>query len=208
MIPIVQRLSQIIRGFVHIRATCFLLPQSWSRHGSTLKSCLDLSNTTDKQIFDILERKHERLIGHQARATGESGGSSRQEVIKVLDSVKAPYDFAAISKDCLRVTSNADNLAITVLEWASSRFREGESRTYIALRLLRRWQKSGMNIDSAIMQVLVPHPPNSTQDMTTLFHIFAELVRSQSFSLGRYMQGLMARGMLNKGNPVSHAILF
>ena len=204
--PVALRLSQLIRGFVLLRPTCFLLPQKWSQHGATLRSCLDLSNATDRQVFDSLARKNERLAGRCAQGTLGAERSPRQNVIHLLDAAKAPHNFAILSSDCCSAFINRTELAVTVLEWASTRFREGSSRTYVALRLLRRWHKGGMELDSAITQILAISARSPTIDRRALFHIISELVRSQSLSLGRYMQGLMARGTLNGKQSVSSII--
>ena len=204
MLPISKRLSHIIKGFAHLRPTCFLLPRSWTRYESVLESCLDLSDDNDLKILEILARKNAWIAGRDSQKTKGDRPSMRQTIIHLLDAANEPYSITHLSTACLDASKDHLELIRIVLEWSSSHFRAGEARLYLALRLLRRWQKSGIDIQPAISQVLATSEQNRALDIEALRHITSELVRSQTFSLGRYMQALMARGILHLRDNVNN----
>jgi mediator of RNA polymerase II transcription subunit 12 len=43
-------------------------------------------------------------------------------------------------------------------------------------------------------------------NMDQIYHVISELVRSQTFSVGRYLQWLMARGVTNSPSITDHNV--
>lgn len=117
-----------------------------------------------------------------------------QQLIKLLDSISPSYDFSILSSECLRLPLDHEALISRVLEWASTPFRHGINRVYIAVRLLRRWRKSEIDTDSHMLSFLLKIRTRPGFELSRIYHIISELIRSQSFSVGKYLQWLMARG--------------
>ncbi|KAL7657800.1 RNA polymerase II mediator complex subunit, variant 2 [Aspergillus niger] len=63
---------------------------------------------------------------------------------------------------------------------------------------------SGMDVESHILAFLANIQITSRVNMDNVYHIIAELVRSQTFSVGRYLQWLMAKGVANDPLPDQH----
>lgn len=118
----------------------------------------------------------------------------------MLDSVDytSGLNTETLACECLATISDARTLVSTVLKWASSLYREGAHRAYLATRLLRRWSRSGLDIDSAILSYFHSSDMNKGSDPRNVFRIVAELVRSKNFSVGKYLQWLIATGSVHQ----------
>lgn len=127
----------------------------------------------------------------------------------MLDSVDyaTGLNTETLACDCLATLSDARALVSTVLRWASSLYREGAHRVYLATRLLRRWCRSGVDIDGAILSYFHSSDMNKGSDPRNVFRIVAELVRSKNFSVGKYLQWLIATGSLNQSQDTSSVCL-
>lgn len=124
--------------------------------------------------------------------------SASQQLIQLLDSDSPSHDFSALSLECLRLPLDHESLISKVLEWASTPFRRGINRVYIAVRLLRRWRKSEIDTDGHILSFLIKIRTRPVFERPRIYHIISELIRSQSFSVGKYLQWLMARGAVTQ----------
>jgi mediator of RNA polymerase II transcription subunit 12 len=63
---------------------------------------------------------------------------------------------------------------------------------------------AGVDIDSYILSFLAEARIGSPLNMDNIYHVISELVRSQTFSVGRYLQWLMAKGVTDTSQPVSN----
>jgi mediator of RNA polymerase II transcription subunit 12 len=77
---------------------------------------------------------------------------------------------------------------------------------YTAARLLRKWKISGVDIDTYIISFLSTVQDIAQLDMDNVYHIISELVRSQTFSVSRYLQLLMAKGVARKSDGASEEV--
>jgi mediator of RNA polymerase II transcription subunit 12 len=150
-----------------------------------------------------LDRRTKVLLQQSKNAS--STQDPRRTVLSLLDAV----DYAAgvnvdhLAFECMQVMPDARNLIFAVLDWASSFYRDGYHRVYLATRLLRRWSKSGLDIDDAILSYFHSIEPKKSTDPRNVFRIIAELVRSRTFSVGKYLQWLIATGSLNPRPNIS-----
>ncbi|KAL9114286.1 MAG: hypothetical protein Q9227_001708 [Pyrenula ochraceoflavens] len=193
--PFVQKTSQFIRSFVLAQPSCFLLPRVWDKYSATLASCLHLNVQKEKALFDTLVRRNMRIQTPQPPDTRQVK-SWRRAVIDVLDDAKAPCEVPTLAFRCSDFQSDPDKLIRVILEWATTSFRIGLARMYLAVRLLRRWQKKGIDIQTPICCIISEMHPHCHLQYNQIRRIVSELMRSQSFSLSRYLQWLTARGAL------------
>lgn len=191
--PVIEKICSFIKSFVRAYPACFLLPRSWNRHCGTLWYCLDSDIKIDRSLFDELEARNARIS--ISDPTGSKQPTPpRQTLIKSLDSLKFPCDLSTVSSLCLKAGKDSTGLVSDLLQWSTTRFRTGLHRQYLAVRLLRKWNKEGLDIETPIYATisgtaLVPH-----MQMEAIYRIISELVRSKTFSMSRYLQWLTARG--------------
>jgi mediator of RNA polymerase II transcription subunit 12 len=140
-----------------------------------------------------------------SKTPGASTVDSTARLYRLLDSVDYSVNVRIdrLAYDCMELISEYSTLISTVLKWASSYYREGSHRIYLVTRLLRRWSHLGADIDDGVLSYLHSMMPNRSNDPRVVFRIIAELVRSKTFSTGRYLQWLIATGSVSQGSDIS-----
>lgn len=183
-----------------------ILPNSWETYQQYVLSALDLGNETDKALFQNLAERNARVQRprHSKQITQRS---PHQRIVRLLDSIRSAHDLSSTST-FLDAFEDKSILISKLLEWLSTPFRHGLCRVYIGVRLLRKWKSSGVDVDSHILSFL-SHGQNSQKlHMEQIYHVISELVRSQTFSVGRYLQWLMARGVTNDSSARERKVSF
>ena len=120
--------------------------------------------------------------------------SWRRALIHTLDWAKAPCDVGVVASRCIKIQPNMELLMLLILEWATTSFRTGLARVYLSVRLLRRWQNRGVDVQTPICKILSDDYPACRLQFNHLQQIVSELVRSKTFSVSRYLQWMTARG--------------
>lgn len=196
--PLINRLSPLLRRFMQQHPSSFILPQSWNKFESTVTFCLDRDDPAQNSLFESLSARNKRV---QKPKAGHSNAqrTPEQRIIRLLDSssTNPKCDIPSLANECLKILKDRCSLVSKVLEWASTSFRQGMARIYVAVRLLRRWKKFGIDIDSHILSFLTQSQSKTGILIENIYHVISELVRSQTFSTGKYLQWLMARGVVD-----------
>ncbi|RDW86152.1 mediator of RNA polymerase II transcription subunit 12 [Aspergillus mulundensis] len=204
--PLADRLSCCIRKLVLEHTSSVILPNSWGKHRDLILSCLNMKEAADKTIFDSLAERNTRIQVPKARPESTQQ-SAQQRVIQLFDSVRSSHDIPSASAACLNAYEDRLALVSKLLEWSATPFRSGLRRVYTAARLLRKWKMSGVDIDSYIISFLSTVKDMAQLEMDNVYHVISELVRSQTFSISRYLQWLMARGVTGNLDGASGKVL-
>lgn len=173
-----------------------ILPNTWEMYKDQVSSALDMGNEADKALFQSLAERNARVQRprHSKQTTQRS---PHQRIVRLLDSIRSAHDLSSVST-FLNAFEDKFILVSKLLEWLSTPFRHGLCRVYIGVRLLRKWKLAGVDIDTHILAFLSREQTHQKLDMEQIYHVISELVRSQTFSVGRYLQWLMARGVTNE----------
>lgn len=199
MFPLIEYLEKTLAQLLATNSSCLLLPKAWEKHSPVLSRFA--SRSPHRQITSIvqdLDRRAKRLL-HMSRNASSSTTASTRRLLLLLDSIdyRIRVHIEALAEQCMEVVSDARSLISTVLRWASSLYRDGSHRVYIATRLLRRWSQSGTDVDDGLLAYLLSTNAKLGCEPRNVFRIVAELVRSKTFSIGKYLQWLIATGSLN-----------
>jgi mediator of RNA polymerase II transcription subunit 12, fungi type len=192
--PLVRRLKQMLQSIMQRSVACFVMPQSWKKYRATLESCLDLNAAADSFVL-------EQFLSRNARLSITSGldpsnsNTPCQPIIGVLDCASSPFNIRQIGQDCRAVCEDMDLLVDVILRWSTTRFRAGSHRAHLAVELLK-FCRSEVDIHSAVIRFLASQESWTSCHTPSLRLLISELVRSQVFSLGRYLQWVTARGGL------------
>ncbi|KMU84458.1 hypothetical protein CIHG_02243 [Coccidioides immitis H538.4] len=198
---IADRLSWLIKTFAESHPACFVLPLTWRTYKSTLTTCFCLHLSEDNRKIGALSNRNERIV--KAEICRQSGRQSpSQQVICLLDSADSLNDMEILSSGCLNLHFDHGSLIMKILEWVSTSFRRGSARVYVAVRLLRKWRRAGMDTDNCIVNFLQQKADTPGFSPANIYHLVCELVRSQSFAVGKYLQWLMARGAVRNDAPM------
>lgn len=131
------------------------------------------------------------------------GSSSSQQSLRLLYSLLDSLEYQSaifidnLAFECMELIPDHNRLVSAVLKWSSSLYRQGLHRAYLVTRLLRRWNQAGLDICESIISYLPEMASDCSKEPEPIFRIIAELVRSKTFLIGRYLQWLIASGSLN-----------
>lgn len=170
-----------------------VLPNSWDKYKDLVQSCLNFKDNIDKAIFQSLVERNSR-VQRPKNCHPAIQCTTRQRIIRLLDSKGLTLDIQSLSTACLNSAEDKTVLVLSVLEWSATPFRSGLYRVYTTVRLLRKWKMCGIDVDSCILSFLA-ESRHCALNKGNIYHVISELVRSQTFSVGRYLQWIMARGL-------------
>ncbi|KAI9733366.1 MAG: RNA polymerase II mediator complex subunit [Cirrosporium novae-zelandiae] len=195
--PIMENISHLVEDCLRLNPWSFIVSNSWDQYREVLGSGyldipflhLDLSKLSARNLS---------LIPPVKTSTTPFSNSLQQHLIQILDTCRSKFDLATVSSNCLVATPDHNLLVKTLLEWASTSYREGHARVYLASRLLLTWQRLDINIDDGILSFL--SLSNSIHGLRKkfLYQTLGETIASKCFSAGRYLQWVTARGGLRE----------
>ena len=190
--PLISNLKTIIRIFAMSRPICFVMPEKWSLCKDALQDCLDFQNAAHQNLFDYVEFQNQRTAASPLEQS-KSTNTSQQAVIKLLDESKAPFNVKMIMKGCVNLCHDIGNLVSTVLSWATTQYRASPHRLYLAVRLLRLWDRNGYDVEQVLLKFLTIASPLAT-NQANLHHLISELSRSRIFSVNNYLHKMLVKG--------------
>lgn len=203
LVPVQEQLVRLLNSFMTANPACFIIPSSWLKYEPLLRSCVVGEKATLISALEQISGRNLRLIRSRDKQFHHATKDARPELIAVLDNIPAAFNLHRMSKACLQVNGSRELLITTVLEWASSLYRRGQARIYAAVRLLRKWARLGIDIGRPILAFLAASPTIMGLEKDNIYRIIAELVRSKHFSVGKYLQWLLARGSLSGRHSLS-----
>ena len=186
-------------------SACLILPACWSKYKNAIQSCLNKKESDLQSSFDSISKRNWKLRNHSFNQIGQAKRSHRQTIILLLDSLRNDQGFGRVAEACLNATNDYDLLVRTCFEWSSSVYRYGCFKTYAAARLLRIWRRKGVDIQSPIFKFLAACSDVPGLQKKDVYKLLAELVRSRHLSVGKYLQRLIARGVLD-GHHELHSV--
>lgn len=197
--PLRQKLHDAIRGLLLSRPISFLMPDRWLDTVDVVRRCLDETIQQERKILSELNRINGRTMGLDKNNFAAEPAPD-QVIVNILDAAVAPFDITMLQEDLVSACSDVSLLIFTCLEWACTRFRTSRARIYLLSRLVRRWKREGHDVDTVILNYLSAfREGKTTADVHLLRHLTAQLSRSTSFPLSKYLQWLMVRGLPRKG---------
>ena len=204
MAPLGVRLKLFIGELLQAYPHNLIVPLTWDKNRDCVRSSIGPDEHQLWRAYQQVSTRTERLSTANFRRPKVVSG--RQRLLHYLDKLRVFTSIDEVSTMCLTFMADHNQVIHELLKWATSSFRTGSFRVYLAVRLLRTWRTRGTDTDEAILDFLVKsksHPCSHSN----LYLIIAELVRSRQFSIGHYMQWLIARGALQNVkslNPVGN----
>ncbi|EPS26667.1 hypothetical protein PDE_01605 [Penicillium oxalicum 114-2] len=193
--PLLDRLSRFVRKIAHEHTSSMIIPVSWDVYKDCIRQSLDLSNNVDRALLqNIAERNVRVQRPRNSQRSSQVSSHQHQRIVRLFDSIQSAHDVLTVSAACFEALGNGLALVSKLLEWLATPFRHGVRRVYVGVRLLRRWKACGVDVDQHILCFLANAGVNKKIDLENVYHTISELVRSQTFSVGRYLQWLMAKG--------------
>lgn len=198
------RLQKLVAVLAVTNRGCLVIPQTWEK----FKYLLTPASTPDRANASMaanLALRNDRLSKPLSR-TPASIRSALVDLYTGLDGVGLRVDADKLTDICLSTIPSTAVLVPALLDWASSPYRHGTCRIYLAARLIGNMNAMGHETDSAILAYLgnaaVTTP---SAQIERLYRVVGELVRISGFSVSRYLQWLISSGAMYEGQEAQCA---
>ena len=199
--PVLHRMRVLVATLAISHKGCMILPKMWNacRH--------HLQAIATKPSFSYAQEAIDTVIARNARLAPRprhvphSTSSPRCRAFSILDAIGLDVTVDEITSQCLELFVTVQDLVPVILQWASSMYREGSHRIYIAARILRRCKTLGADIETAILTFVTDMPKAANQ--AVISRIVGELARSKQFAISRLLQSMIATGRINSNNQGS-----
>lgn len=116
--------------------------------------------------------------------------------------LQAPMSDELLTK-CWGIVKDKSVLLRALLEWCVSLHRSGSAKIYVTCRLLDQRLLHGIDVTGAVLDFLDTESLEEAARKRALYHLVRELVRSNHFSIARYVQWLLARGGISDALDVA-----
>lgn len=115
-------------------------------------------------------------------------------MVRLLDATLLSQIGRDLPQKCWATGDDKTDIVKTTVDWATSFYRPGLARVYIAANLIKVWASLRIDVTGAILEHMdtIPAEDEGRKQMT--YHLVAELVRTGQFSVTQYIKWLMARG--------------
>ncbi|RKF64419.1 Mediator of RNA polymerase II transcription subunit 12 [Erysiphe neolycopersici] len=192
LIPLSKRLTLLIKDLILTKHDNLIAPKTWMKFKTLVYSCLGSDNEQVNRIIKSIDRRNSRLVPLDV----SKKDNSEKKLIRILDqSLITPYS-SLLAKEAWNLSDDKRFLVNKVLNWATSSYRLGKTKLYVAIRLLRSWSQNGISVTENILDFLDSKSCEISRNKSDLYHIISELARSGHFSSSKYFQWLIARGGL------------
>lgn len=186
--PLFDRLQFLLKGLMMSNPESFVSPKVWTKLRSALQLAVASEDGRFCPIFNSIDRRNSRFDTPE----DEKEHSPRRRLIQLLDTTLIKPLAGDLPKQCWQIDTDKGMVIQTILEWSTSSHRPGESKIYVAARVLRFCSRSGVDITQAILEFLDSKAP--CRNKPAFYHVVSELARSEHFSTAHYLQWLIARG--------------
>ncbi|KAI9754448.1 MAG: hypothetical protein M4579_004716 [Chaenotheca gracillima] len=171
-------------------------PTFWARHSPALAKRHDVFRPSAQDRLKTIKERNEKLTS-QIMERNPTAVRAR-ELYELLDTLPPHTPPKELSDQVLEILRNPRLIFQILFRWASSPHRTGISRVYTAVRLTRKLKKDHfLDTDEHILTAISTVIDESC-DQSNIYLLMSELVRSNDFAVGAYLQWLIARGTLSR----------
>ena len=190
-------LVEMLQTILSSAPACFLIPTRWEEYEHLIERYLIQDKHALRTAFEDVLQRNLKLQGPPSTNHSHAQLSSDQKLIALFDSLAHTSNISAVAHRSLDLTDDHGVILGTCLQWSTSKYRRGLYRIYAGARLMRLWSRHGVDVQGHILSFLEAKPDLRELHRPDFYKLLAELVCSKHFSVGRYLQWLMARGGLD-----------
>ncbi|KAL8675255.1 MAG: hypothetical protein Q9168_000376 [Polycauliona sp. 1 TL-2023] len=188
------KILSLIDLFIVASPASFLMPRRWPRYQSMLESVIKAPLAT---LFRHIDERNIRLQ-FMAGFDTESEANASQTLIKILDSIASGSNISSTARTLWEVAPDPELLIRTCLCWSTSIFSASCARVYIAAQLIQSWSGMELDVQTHVLHFLAVDTKAADLENANLYRIIAELIRSGHFSVGRYLNWVIANGLVRR----------
>ncbi|KAF4624814.1 hypothetical protein G7Y89_g13353 [Cudoniella acicularis] len=190
--PLSDRLHSLLKALMASNPDGFISPKIWAKNRDIVRLNLVSDDERFLVIFEAIDRRNSHI---SVRGTDKEP-TTRQRLIQLLDGSFSTLPTDDLLRQCWQIDDDKTAILQGILEWSTSLYRPGVSKTYLAARIFRFWSRFGVDTTEAILRFLDSEVCDVGRNKPSFYHLVSELARSEHFSTPRYVQWLIARGGL------------
>ncbi|KAK5678378.1 RNA polymerase II mediator complex subunit, partial [Elasticomyces elasticus] len=198
------RLQKLIAVLAVTNRGCLVIPATWKKYKYLLAPSTEVVEDGNKQSpAHHLLRRNERMVEPLCK-TAKDYRCPLLRLYSALDTTGLDVDLDHLTRMCEALVSDGGNDAVAaLLDWASSPFRQGLARVYLAARLIAQLRVRGHDTDWAIVAYLSLSTATATATATTagqddlVYRVIVEMFRMGDFDPGSYVNWLMSSNAMN-----------
>ena len=188
-----DQLTAHILNLMLAQPACFLSADFWSSFEDCMSHSAAQFSLVGQQVYRNMLERNSNIWNN---CFGETSTSCLvTNLIQLLDKVPSNFDFRSFSDRCLSTSKQSRAVILTTLHWATTKYRFGLQRLYLAVRLVRHWSRQSIDLHPPVFAFLETASESSVLVRRNVYKLIAELTRSRHFSVSKYLQWLMARGV-------------
>ena len=197
--PLCDRVKDLLKELLSTSTDNFISPKVWATHKEMISFKFGSGNPQFIPILATIERRNSRF-----NPTGASKEpTARKRLITALDKTLVEPFSNDLPRICWDIDGDKTLLILVILDWSTSLYRPGTTKTFVAARMIRYWAKLGVDVTAVILDYLDSSTSVSEINKPAFFHLVSELARSNHFSTPRYFQWLIARGGIYDSKDVA-----
>ncbi|KAF3001080.1 RNA polymerase II mediator complex subunit [Neopestalotiopsis sp. 37M] len=190
--PLATQLQSLLEILLLASPDSFIHPSTWNRYRGAVLPLLQTGHETQKSTAEMIDRRVERLTTTNIK----SRPAVRSTAVKLLDiTLRKPYS-PDLASHLWKLSEDKNGLMRILLEWCMSLYRPGIAKLFVTTNILRAWSTLDVDMTGAILDFMDQDPLEELSRRHMVYHLVSELVRSDHFSVPRYLQWLIARGGL------------
>lgn len=192
------QLSNLLATLIKSNPESFVSPHSWPKYRDVLLASLSDDDRLLRAAFDRVNTRNRQM----SAANVASPPAARQHLVRLLDSAILGHGVQNLPAKCWAVIDDKSDLMKMTVEWATSLYRPGLTKIYVAVWLIRSWSTYDIDTTSTMIDLLGGMGPSEKLRNGMVYHLVAELIRAGLFSVSRYMQWLIGRGGLRSAADI------
>ena len=197
------KIQELVATLAATRSSCLIIPHVWEKYSRLLRAETFLCDHYTRASLNLIANRNERLAAPiHSKAPVER--CKLLDLYSSLDSVGLESEVGAITHQALHLLTDSSNVVNAVLDWASTPYRTGAHRTFLAAQIIMQMRQSGNDSDGAVLQYM-KSVNVANFAVENVHRVVVELIRLGAFSVGRYLQWLITSGLLSADEDISCA---
>lgn len=192
--PLVERLSDLVTSVLTQKPSCLVSTTTWSKYCDFFQVNSNPLTAELSATLRSIRSRNKALASATARPNVKDSAKTR--LLRLLDHLDFDHRVDTLASQCLAIIDDKAVLIQELLMWSTSTQRKDVYGVYLAARLIKHLNLLGTDTDEVVLAFLATSSRTECCK-TKVYLLVSELACSKQFSIGRYLQWLIARGALN-----------
>ncbi|PTB70350.1 hypothetical protein BBK36DRAFT_1109106 [Trichoderma citrinoviride] len=198
LIQLSSQLSTLLASLIRNNPDSFIDPGLWPKYKDALEAFLPRDDKAGREAYHHVSVRN----GQVSITSTASPAAGRPQLVRLLDATLLSQIDRDLPQKCWATGDDKVDIVRTTVDWATSFYRPGLARVYIAANLIKVWSTLRINVTATILEHMDTIPAGDGGRKQMVYHLVTELVRTGQFLVSQYLQWLVARGACSHPSEV------